>query len=470
MNEAIDCFQRAVEFDTAFAMAYLYLAELKDRAYLEKALHFSERAAWMERQYIFSLEALRLGDTAQHVELLKGIVKRKPDEKLALLRLGQFEQSQHRFAEAIRYYNDALDIDPLFKEVYNQLSYLYDAAGNLEKSLWAINKYIEIAPNEANPYDTRGEIYANNGKLDKAIQSYEEALRLKPDFRGAAVRLGNLYVFKRQYDKAREMYDFPSFGTADDCLRRYLDVANSYIHQGYFDQALTLLDSGLSYSKGISRKPGIATLVRETYFKKATILAETDPESAIVATEKAMSEHSSGFPDDSATLRPYFAALLAAAGLLDSANAVIYRLKDHLKSGNRDLHAYWFAAGLVALETGAASDAAAFLEKAVPVPNDPNDFALHYWLSRGYIAVGKFEQAAEILDHQLKRFSPVRLKYCIWNVEAMYYLGIAFESTEQIDEAIARYQEFFDIWQNADLQMGNVSDTEMRIKRLNKGS
>ena len=79
------------------------------------------------------------------------------------------------------------------KNAYNLLAYSYDNIDNLEKSIWAIDKYIEIAPDEPNPYDTRGDLYARNGQVELAIASYRKALAIKPDFISGS-KLAALFV------------------------------------------------------------------------------------------------------------------------------------------------------------------------------------------------------------------------------------------------------------------------------------
>ncbi len=100
----------------------------------------------------------------------------------------------------------AIEIDPMFKMAYNNLGYAYHCVGDFDRSIWAINKYIALAPDEANPYDTRGDLYAFQAHLDDAIMSYKEAVEIKPDFCMSLEKLGYMYVFKREYEEAEPWF------------------------------------------------------------------------------------------------------------------------------------------------------------------------------------------------------------------------------------------------------------------------
>jgi Tfp pilus assembly protein PilF len=78
--------------------------------------------------------------------------------------------------------------------------------GKFDRSTWAINKYISLAPDEANPYDSRGDLYSYQGNLDLAAESFQKALDLKPDLYFALEHLGRAYVFKREYARAESCY------------------------------------------------------------------------------------------------------------------------------------------------------------------------------------------------------------------------------------------------------------------------
>ena len=155
--------------------------------YIAQAQKYSAKLTQKEKLYIKSLADFLAGNYDQSIKTLQEIVAQYPEEKDAYFKLGRiFRLILRNSAEAIRCLKKAIAIDPFFKSAYNLLAYAYNETGDFEKSLWAINQYIALAPGEANPYDTRGELYAWNGQIDQAIASYKKALEIKPDFNGLA--------------------------------------------------------------------------------------------------------------------------------------------------------------------------------------------------------------------------------------------------------------------------------------------
>ncbi|MCP4686053.1 MAG: tetratricopeptide repeat protein, partial [bacterium] len=180
--EAVAGFEKAIEEDSTFAMAYYYLSRLKSRRYVSKAIKYSAAASQKEQAYISVLKASAERDIDRVVAELQQIVERYPDEKEALLQLGRYLASRGRYEEAIGYLDKAVEIDPLYKLSHDLLALCYSGQGDFENAILAIDRYIELAPDEANPYDTRSDIYARSGRLDEAIRSMWGAVRIKRDF------------------------------------------------------------------------------------------------------------------------------------------------------------------------------------------------------------------------------------------------------------------------------------------------
>ncbi|MCJ7459541.1 MAG: protein kinase, partial [candidate division Zixibacteria bacterium] len=175
-KEAEESFRKALKYDSTFAMAYYQLTRMGTddwKEMLERAIKYSDKVSHKEKNYIKVLEIEYSEKTTweDYVKELKELLKRYPEEKDALIMLGAYYIGLRKFEQSLEYYNQVIEIDPLNKLAYNDLAYAYNELGNFDKSIWAINKYISLAPDEANPYDTRGDLYAYNGRLDQAIES-----------------------------------------------------------------------------------------------------------------------------------------------------------------------------------------------------------------------------------------------------------------------------------------------------------
>ena len=148
------------------------------------------------------------GELHRGIELLEELLEGFPEEKEALLQLSVLEYYNREYEKCASLLNTAIQIDPLFKKALNLLAYVYDALGDVDGAIEAIDRYIPLAPNEANPYDTRGDIYAHHNRLIDAIDSYKKALDKKSDFNASRTKLGHMYLFQGEYTKGLEQYRY----------------------------------------------------------------------------------------------------------------------------------------------------------------------------------------------------------------------------------------------------------------------
>jgi len=173
--EAEASFRKAIEIDSTFAMAHFWLIDYvsgneKSEA-RTNAMKYSDNVSHKEKLYIEANEQYYKSGGLARIKALKKIVKSYPDEKKAAFWIGNEYRILGQIDSSLLYLNMTIELDPNFKQAYNVLAYAYNESEDLDKSIWAINKYIEIAPDEPNPYDSRGELYSLNGKLEAAIDS-----------------------------------------------------------------------------------------------------------------------------------------------------------------------------------------------------------------------------------------------------------------------------------------------------------
>ncbi|MGB7062670.1 MAG: tetratricopeptide repeat protein, partial [Candidatus Zixiibacteriota bacterium] len=349
----------------------------------------------------------------------------------------------------------------LYKIAYNQLAYAYDEIGNFEKSIWAINEYISLAPDEANPYDSRGELYALNGKIDKAIESYKKACEIKPGF--SVSRLGHMYLFKREYAKAESCYQELASSSEKDTRsggRNYL--AYIPLYQGKLDEALKVLDDGLAADRMEQAQGGQNAL---KHFFKADIYREKKNLSlALKEAEKGMEIQRKLYPDATVYYRHYYAWLLAENNDFETAEEVAKALKRDIEQKDQtQMYVYWQTLGLIELAKGNAKAAVTYLEKA---DKDVPRFWVHCPLAKAYLEVGRLGEAVAALEKILSGYGANRAHNATWAVKACYLLGLAYEKSGWNKKAIKQYEEFLEIWKDADPGIPEVEDAKVRLAEL----
>ena len=463
--------RKALEYDSTFAMAYYQLANItgiENREELRsKAVKYSGRVSRMERNYIHSMHALVSGEYDQAINELQEIVERNTDEKYAFLYLGiiysdflgDAEKSANQFERAI-------EIDPFYKPAYNWLAYMYNELGDFERSLWAINKYIALAPQEANPYDTRADIYANNGKIEQAIESYQKALQIKPDFHTSLAKLGHMYLFSREYAKAescyKELTSCPE-KVARSGGRAFLALVPLY--QGKLNEALKVLDHGLAADE-MERTEARQD---DKLFVKAAIYREQKNIDAALSELETAIEISSRTDQYLANQwRMYYVQFLSENGELGKAQYMIEIMEQDIPGKPiRVKEYYWNARGYVELARGRPEDALSYFEKYFQDTIEfPTHFYIHYTLARTYLEQDMLAESVSAFENMLSCHNRTRALNAIASVKAHYYLGQAYQRSGWTDKAIEQYEIFLDIWKDADEGIEEVEDARSRLERL----
>jgi len=467
-TEAEKSYEKALEFDSTFAMAYSRLALLKggseQKKLIAKAVEYLDKVSQKEKYYIKVLEADALGNETECLKGLQKLTERYPEEKEAFLWLGHHYYELRQFEEAVRYYNKAIEIDPLYKLAYNMLAYTYDQIGDFEKSIWAINKYISMAPDEANPYDSRADLYAYNGKIDQAIQSYKKALEIKPDFYASLVKLGHMHVFKREYAKAESCYKELSSSNEKDTRaegRTYL--AYIPLFQGKFEEALKILDDGIAADGMEQAEGGLA----KKHILKARIYEEKKSLNLALKEAQVGREISERvYPEDPIDFRPFYTHLLAESGKFREAEELASVLKKDIEEkAPTQMYFHWLALGFIELGKGDTKTAATYLVKANEEATAPV-FQVRFLLARAYLESGRLGEAVAELEKALSRYDDFRAYVPIWAVKAHYLLGLAYEKSGWTNKAIEKYDEFLEIWKDADPGIHEVEDAKERLEKL----
>jgi serine/threonine protein kinase/predicted Zn-dependent protease len=469
-TEAERSFKKALEFDSTFAMAFYMLANFKtgeeQKRLTAKAVKYSNKVSQKERYYIESWEANISGNYNQGIKELQKIVERYPDEKFAFFMIGEIYYGDLRqFEEAVRYLSKAIEIDPLYKSAYNTLAYVYNNMGDFDKSIWAINKYISLAPDEANPYDSRADLYAYNGKLDQAIESYKKALEIKPDFYMSLPKLGDMYLFKKDYAQAESC--FAALSSSSEKLWRSIGRLHMVLiplYQGKFEDALKVLDDGIAADR-MEQAEGEMNAYK--HITKADIYEEQKKMAlALKEAEIGIEIIKKAKPNDPLYEMGYYAYLLAKSGKIAEAEKLAGALKKDIEDKNpTSMYSYWWTLGEIEEAKGNTNIAVSYLERVYKESPTPS-FHLRFRLAEIYLKKGRLDEAVAELEKALSRYDDERVWTTIMAVEAYYLLGLAYEKSGWNKKAIEKYEEFLDIWKDADPGIPEVQDAKERLEKL----
>lgn len=464
LDDASDKFRQALALDSTLAMAYYYLAIIKDRAWIEKAVQYAEKASQKEKLYIKSRALLFEDKTEEAIDVLKKMIGRFPDEKLAYFVLGTLYYTIRDYESSVKAEKKALEIDPLYTAALNQLAYSNFHAGDTAGAIEALNKYIALEPNEANPYDSRGELLARSGKIEEAIASYKQALEKKPDFRSSIGQLVLMNILDQNYDAAEE-YAKSYIASADSMDKWSAIMYTVYIpqYQGKFNATLKLLDDIIARMK---KELGEEKYIMYRHTKTIIYGAQGRWDLALAEVEECMNLSRRLRPEKVGEYLESYVHILAESGNIERA----LHVADSIKMLNTEKGAklepdYAFAMSTIEMARGNPGAAAKYLK-------DFNSmvwsfaYAAHYQLGRAYLAMDLPEKALQEFQDILSHIGPHLFYWGAWTVKSHYFSGLAYEKLGESDKAIESYAKFLDILKNADSETAEMEDARARLARL----
>ena len=482
--------EKAIELDSTFAVAYLYLARTyrgladvgaSDKA-SEKAKALSEKATERERLYI---QAATEENPEARFTILKQIAHDYPKEKRTRLELGEYYYSRNLLPEAIREFNEVLELDPEYGIAINSLAYVYAEMGNFETAIEYFRRYASVSPGDANPFDSMGDMYMLMGRLDDAIAKYREALEVKPGF-GSSWKLAYVYALKEDYPEAMRWVDRFIERAPSQGIR-----AEGHLWSGWYHYWLCNSDEALSE---LDRSVECAEIAGNRFLKayaewiKGWIycdMGKFELSTRCFSTSFGffMETDSSSIPFLTAVFLFHHASVDLKEGEVDSAKSRLAGMKLSLPQVDQDRRSIIkfrqdLLYGEVLLAQDSTEKAIALCENVTPPPilslsmvdvvahNIP---FLRDVLARAYQQNGEVDKAITEYE-RLITFDPESDDRRLIHPKYHYRLATLCEEKGLKTRAIEAYERFLEIWRNADPGTSEVEEAKMRLARLNAAS
>ena len=430
---------------------------------MEKASKFSYKVSKKEKILIDAIYLISQGKWQEGKQILEEMARLYPDEKIAHLFLAEVNHSIRNYEEAIIGFNKVIELDPFSKEAYSKLAYVYDRVGRYDEAIKSINRYIELAPVEANPYDTRGDIYALRAEVDKAIESYKRALEIKSDFAASVEKLGLMYLFKREYGKA-ERY-FLQYGKIGGKIAESSSRANLALiplSQGKYDLALKTLEKGIAADE----LDKLHMQQVKKYQEVAEIRAEKKEfDKALQNSQKILKLMAEIFPEALYLYKIDYGYFLAEAGQIDSAVKVSNEVKEEIKDKTEFEKSLWYLLEYkIKYHSGDIDEA--LKEIAELAEREKNSFRITFFLAKTYLERGMIGEAVQEFEKLTNWNIMQTVRNPLFSSKIPYFLGICYEKSGWEKKAIEKYEEFLEIWKDADPGIAEVEDVKKRLAVL----
>ena len=227
------------------------------------------------------------------------ILQQYPDASVVWNILGLTAAETRDLDLSILAFAKVVELKPNFGGAHNNLGIALKEKGELEEAIQAHKKALDIKPDYADAYYNMGIALREQGNLDEAIETYTKALSIKPDFADAFYNMGNAFKDQGKLEEAIEAYNnalsvkhdyadaFVNMGnvlTDQEKLKEALDAykkalstdpdnAKAYVYMGYVleDQG-KLEEAREAYNKALSIKPDNADAHHNlSYIKKYSL-------------------------------------------------------------------------------------------------------------------------------------------------------------------------------------------------------
>jgi tetratricopeptide (TPR) repeat protein len=264
-TESLVYFRKAVEADSTFAMAYLYLAFAQSSArdffsnYYQSTSLLGDVSEG-ERLWILSVEAGINGEAGKQENLLTRLVKAYPNDERAHTQLGNFYFGRQDYPQAIAEYEQARAIDPKLSQIYNQLGYSYRFLGQYEKAETAFKEYTKLIPNDPNPYDSYAELLMKTGRFRESLEMYRKALQLNSRFIVSHLGIASDFMYLGFPDSALTQLQVMYDASQNDGQRRtaLLAMATVYVDEENLVKGLELVQEQFSLAAMMNDKPSMS--------------------------------------------------------------------------------------------------------------------------------------------------------------------------------------------------------------------
>jgi tetratricopeptide (TPR) repeat protein len=139
---------------------------------------------------------------------------------------------------------------------FNNLGNSYNAVGDTNQAMLALERAVEINPSLAESHINLGNIYLDKNRTNDAIDEYETALEIDPDNAKIHNNLGNAYAKRGRMSDAISQYT-RSIELEPNYIEAYKNLASAYCGQEKFGQAAAQL------KQAITLEPQDANLYRQ---------------------------------------------------------------------------------------------------------------------------------------------------------------------------------------------------------------
>jgi tetratricopeptide (TPR) repeat protein len=448
------------------------------------------------KSYGMGIKMQREKGDAPSIPFFERAIELDPNFPMAYAALATVEWNHNQSSRALEYASKAYQLRDRAteREKLRISSRYFSVTGEMEKEVQIYELWEESYPRDWEPHSSLGVDYSQTGQYDKAVAEFREALRLAPDNVVNYAYLGITYCMLNRFDEALSTCDQAGAHELDsadvrgiryilsflrgDSAQMQQQVVWSMGRPAVEDFLLAMQSDTEAYygrlgkSRDFSRR-AVDSAVRAgskeaaAYYQVGAALREAELGNSAPARQAVTAALALSSGRD---VKVVAALALARIGDIARAKPLVEDLKKNY-STDTFLKVYWLPtiSAAVELNNGHSSEATLDLETALPYELGEADMFINflypayvrgqaYLLAHdGIAAAAEFQK---LLDHRgiVENF--------VTGALARLQLGRAYAMAGETAKARAAYQDFFALWKDADPDIPILKQAKAEYSKL----
>jgi tetratricopeptide (TPR) repeat protein len=322
LDLAIELFQKAIELDPNFALAYARLGESLRIRYA-----LTRDQIWLDEAIASVDEALRLNAGLAPVQVA----------------LGRLQVTRGNLDLAVAALEQALAIDPNDAAANAAMATVLVRLGRLEDAEMAFQKSISLEPDRLKTLDSYGNFLFRQSRFDEAARQWQTLVRLAPDHYSAFVNLGSAFsesgrtaeaitAYERAMDIKPAYMGYVNLGTVYARAARFEDAVEVYLKAIELDDSDWLAYGNLGYTYSwIDGKKSESAAAFERAIQLGEAARQENPRDPFVHSDLGLYYAKTGETEQAIQRAGSAIALSPDTGEIVAAAAEVYEV-----SGQRD--------------------------------------------------------------------------------------------------------------------------------------
>ena len=477
--ESIPFFERAIELDPDFAVAYARLGTVNNNSgnrevaieNYEKAFELQDRASERERFYLTAHYYNTVeGDADRAIDTYRLWRESYPYDSTPAINLASIYTRRQEFRQAAEMARIAIDLEP-HPIAYGQLANAYRNLGQDDDWLDLIEDWQDYLPDDGTPFNELASYYFQRGEFEEARAAAEEAVAVEP-VAGHKQTLVRAVIGLNRIEEARTMirnginsdpdnigFRLQSYGVA--MMNGQPAVAAEQVawagekplleHLMWGAQAGILgvlgrvRESTEFYERAAAVPPGLGSSVNRDDMAFVYMLAGYPDRALALAREGAAN-------DSPPNTKIGEAVILAWLGETDQAETIASAIEEAYPDDDTVTEVALPVIGALSALTQADEVEAIESLSSVPDNLERAEPGISYIRGLAYLRQGLETEAIAEFDRVLD--NPGTAFFSVAN--GVFHLmtrldrARALAADGQTAEAVRMYQELFDFWENAD--------------------